>query len=98
MSADPPVKRTTIEVAEDLLGDNVPEILTYKKFRRLTKSYPDNTNFQKNFAIAQVKLQTAISRFHNKTKSQLKEKKDQALLDNKTKAEMLMRHWGFQFY
>ena len=86
-----------MDIARDILGDT-EEINNYQKFKRLTRAYPENKNFKRNLDVAFAKLQTAVSRGHNKLKSELENIQNPVLHENKRKAEMLMKYWGVYYY
>jgi hypothetical protein len=92
-------KKTTLNIAKDILGDS-EEINNYQKFKRLTRAYPENKNFKRNLDVALAKLQTAVSRGHNKLKSELENIQNPVLHvhENKRKAEILMKYWGVYYY
>ena len=48
--------------------------------------------------VALAKLQTAVSRGHNKLKSELENIQNPVLHENKRKAGMLMKYWGVYYY
>jgi hypothetical protein len=86
-----------LNIARDILGDS-EEINNYQKFKRLTRAYPENKNFKRNLDVALPKLQTAVSRGHNKLKSELENIQNPVLHEKKSKAEMLMKYWGVYYY
>jgi hypothetical protein len=90
-------KKTTLNIAKDILGDS-EEINNYQKFKRLTRAYSENKNFKRNLDVALAKLQTAVSRGHNKLKSELENIQNPVLHENKRKAEILMKYWGVYYY
>ncbi|VDI19972.1 Hypothetical predicted protein [Mytilus galloprovincialis] len=66
-AAEIPKIRTEMDYCGDLLGET-EDTTSVVKFQTLTEKYPANKNFDRSFETSMAKLQSSVSREHNKLK------------------------------